>query len=69
MKLQRVPILPQAHAWTVYDSLTDSEMDMYAHLKEALLQQLCSDTDEERVANCHRDNSRSREYRRTWLGH
>ena len=29
--------------------MTDEETDKYAHLKEALLQQLCPDTDEERL--------------------
>lgn len=48
-KLRRVPTLLQGRAWAVYDSLTDEETDTYAHLKEALLQQLCPDTDEERL--------------------
>lgn len=48
-KLRRVPTLLQGRAWAVYDSLTDDETDTYAHLKEALMQQLCPDTDEERL--------------------
>ena len=48
-KLRRVPTLLQGRAWAVYDSLTDEDTDTYAHLKEALLQQLCLDTDEERL--------------------
>ena len=48
-KLCRVPTLLQGRAWAVYDSLTDGETDTYEHLKEALLQQLCPDTDEERL--------------------
>ena len=47
-KLCRVPTLLQGRAWAVYDSLTEEETDTYAHLKDALLQQLCPDTDEER---------------------
>ena len=42
------PTLLQGRAWAVYDSLTEEETDTYAHLKDALLQQLCPDTDEER---------------------
>ena len=48
-KLRRVPTLLQGRAWAVYDSLMEEETDTYAHLKEALLQQLCPDTDEERL--------------------
>ena len=48
-KLHRVPTLLQGRAWAVYDFLIEEETDTYAHLKEALLQQLCPDTDEERL--------------------
>ena len=47
-KLRRVPTLLQGCTWAVYGSLTEEETDTYAHLKDALLQQLCPDTDEER---------------------
>ena len=60
-KLCHVPTLLQGHAWVVYDSLTDDETDMYPHLKEALLGQLCPDTDEDRLVACSKlsgDNSK-----------
>ena len=48
-KLRRVPTLLKGRAWAVYEALTDSETDTYAHLKAALLEQLSPDTDEERL--------------------
>ena len=48
-KLCRVPTLLQGQAWAVYDSLMEEETDNY---EEALLQQLCPDTDEERLVAC-----------------
>ena len=59
-KLRRVSTLLQGHAWAVFDSLTDEETDTYAHLKEALLQQLCPDTYEERLImmSCHIEGSK-----------
>ena len=48
-KLLRVPTLLKGRAWAVFESLSEAEMDTYAHLKMALLAQLSLDTAEERL--------------------
>ena len=57
-KLLRVPTLLNGQAWAVFESLTDAEMDMYEHLKRALLARLSPDTAEERLAACEELNHR-----------
>ena len=49
-KLLRLPTLLRGRAWAVYDSLDEESTDTYAHLKSALLQRLCPDTEEDRLA-------------------
>ena len=47
-KLKRLPTLLRGRAWAVFDALPDASTDTYKHLKEALLGNLCPDTDEDR---------------------
>ena len=49
-KLSRLPTLLKGRAWAIYDSLhEDGDTDTYEHLKAAILQRLCPDTEEDRL--------------------
>ena len=48
-QLVSLPTLLKGRAWAIYEVLTEEQTDTYAHLKEALLSRLSSDTDEDRV--------------------
>ena len=49
-KLLCLPMLLRGCTWAVYDSLGEESMDTYTHLKSALLQCLCPDTEEDCLA-------------------
>ena len=49
-KLLRLPTLLKGRAWAIFDSLGEDSTDTYAHLKNALLQRLNPDTEEDRLA-------------------
>ena len=49
-QLKRLPTLLRGRAWAVYDALKESEMDPYGHLKDALLQRLSPNTEEDRLS-------------------
>ena len=49
-KLLRLPTLLSGRAWAIYDSLDEESTDTYSHLKSALLQRLCPDTEEDHLA-------------------
>ena len=49
-KLLRLPILLKGRAWAIYDALGKGDTDTYDHLKNALLQCLSPDTEEDRLA-------------------
>ena len=49
-KLLRLPTLLKGRAWAVFDALPDSQTDTYEHLKEALMNRLSPDTDEDRLS-------------------
>ena len=49
-KLLRLPTLLRGSAWAIYDSFGEDSTDKYAHLKSALLQRLCPDSEEDRLA-------------------
>ena len=53
-KLLHLPILLRGHAWIVFDSLRETEMDTYKHFKAAFLVHLSPDTEEGRLAACER---------------
>ena len=48
-KLLRIPTLLKGRSWAIYDSLQDEDMDSYDHLKAAILQRMCPDTEEDRI--------------------
>ena len=49
-KLKRLPTLLRGCTWAVYDALGERQMDMYAHLKTALLKRLSPDTEQDRLS-------------------
>ena len=49
-KLLRLPTLLKGRAWAIYDALGEGDTDTYDHLKDALLQRLSPDTEEDRLA-------------------
>ena len=48
-KLIRLPTLLRGRAWAIFDSLTEAEMDLYDHLKAAILSRMCPDTEEDKI--------------------
>ena len=49
-RLLRLPTLLKGHTWAIYDALGEGDTDTYDHLKDALLQCLSPDTEEDRLA-------------------
>ena len=49
-KLLRLSTLFKGRAWAIYDALGEGDTDTYDHLKDALLQRLSPDTEEDRLA-------------------